>query len=85
VKHILTTLIWALVIALSYLLAGCAQIIIDKDKLKVNTLFKTVSFDKVIYDPNGVSEVEIYKGIPADIELVYDHLTGTWKIKTKAN
>ena len=84
-RHIITTLIWLSVLAFAYFAAGCAQIIIDKDKLKVNTLFKTVSFDKVIYDPNGVSEVEIYKGIPADIELVYDPLTGTWKIKTNSN
>ena len=65
-------------------LAGCVQIIVEKDRLQINTFLKTVSFDEVVYDPNGTSEVKKYKGIPADIELEFNQLTGTWIIKTKA-
>ena len=76
--------IWLTVPALAYFAAGCAQVIIEKDRLKINTFLKTVSFDEVYYDPNGISEVKKFKSIPADIELEYYPLTNTWKIKTKA-
>ncbi len=64
------------------LLWGCVQIIHERPdgtKLKVNTLFKSVEFDRIAYEPNSVT-IENYEGIPSDVKLKYNPITGTWEI-----
>ena len=74
-----------LTLALALLLTGCTQVILTKDRLKINTFLKSAEFDTAYYDrdPNGFFEINKYKGIPSDIELEYDPLTNSFKIKTK--
>ena len=72
-----------LTLALAVLLTGCTQVILTKDRLKINTFLKETEFDSAYFDPNGFFQVDKYKGIPSDIELEYDPLTNSFKIKTK--
>jgi hypothetical protein len=64
---------------------GCTQIILEKDRLKINTFFKTTEFDTAYFDPEGFFQVEKYKGVPSNIEFEYDPLTKSFKIKAKAS
>lgn len=66
-------------------LSGCTQVIIEPDRFKVNTFLMTSGLETLYYDPNGFFEVGKYKGVPSNIELVYDPLTGEIKVVTKAN
>jgi hypothetical protein len=69
-----------------FALSGCTQIILEKDRLQINTFLKSVEFDGFYYDPNnGFFEVDKYTGIPSNIELEYDPLTHSFKIKTATN
>jgi len=75
-----------IILTLLLLLAGCTQIIIEPDRMQINTFLKSTEFDSFYYDPNdGHFEVGKYRAIPSNIELQYDPLTGKVKIVTKAN
>ncbi len=88
-KLIAKTILWLIVIGVTILVfcsvAGCTQVIIEKDRLQINTFLMTTGFGSFYYDPNGISEVDKYMAIPSDVELSYDPLTKTVKFKTKAN
>ena len=87
-KYILITIIIWVFVAVSTFLCllavnGCTQVIIEPDRLKVNTFLKSTEFDTAYYDPDGIFEVSKYKGIPSDVEIVYDPLTKSFKFVAK--
>ena len=89
-KPLLITLLWcfagAIICIILLTVGGCVQVIHERPdgtKLKVNTLFKETFFEGGYYDPNGFMELSKYKGIPSDVELVYDPKTGTFKFIAK--
>lgn len=72
-------------LCLLILLAGCTQLILEKDRMQINTFLKSTEFDSAYYDPNGFFEVNKYKGIPSDVKLKYNPVTGTWEIVAESN
>jgi len=88
-KYIQIALIWAALLTMFCIalvwLGGCTQVILEKDKLKINTLFMTSGIDTLYYDPNGIFEVNKYISIPSDMELYFDPLTKKIVLRTKAN
>ena len=70
-----------LTLALALLLTGCTQVILTKDRLKINTFLKSAEFDSAYYDPNGFFEVNKYEGITDKLEIQYNPYTGV-KLKT---
>jgi len=81
-KIIRDIIIAAIMILAAWLIGGCTQIVLEKDRLKINTFLKSVEFDSFYYDPNdGFFQVDKYTGIPSNIELEYDPITRSFKIK----
>jgi hypothetical protein len=77
---------YLIALAMMLTLCGCVQIIHERPdgtRLKINTLFKSVTSDGFYYDPNDFMQVDKYTGIPSDVELVYDPLTHTFKFIAK--
>ena len=72
-------------LALLMMVPGCTQIILEKDRLKINTFLKSTEFDTAYFDPNGFFEVHKYRGIPSNIELEYDPVEKAFKIKAITN
>jgi hypothetical protein len=75
-----------LALAVMLTLCGCVQIIHERPdgtKLKINTLFKSVTSDGFYYDPNDFMQVDKYTGVPSDIVLEYDPLTNSFKFKAE--
>ena len=69
------------------LLAGCAQIIVEPHRVKINTLFTTSVLEDLYIDkdPNGIMEVSRYRGRPADVDAGFNPITKTVNIKSKSN
>ncbi len=86
IRDIIIIVLGAMALILFMVAGGCTQIILEKDCLKINTFLKSVEFDGFYYDPNdGFFEVNKYTGIPSNIELEYDPLTRSFKIKATTN
>jgi hypothetical protein len=64
---------------------GCTQIIIEPDRLQINTFLTTSGLKGLYYDPNDFFEVRDYEGVPADIKLRYNPVTGTVEVITDSN
>jgi hypothetical protein len=76
-------------ICVMMLIPGCTQTIIDQTeygaRLKINTFLMTSGLESLYYDPDGIFEVGKYKGIPVDLRLKLNPLTGHYEIVTETN
>ena len=76
---------WTVIIVLLFHALGCTQVILTKDQLKINTFLKSTEFDNATFDASdGSFDVNKYKGLPSDVEVVYDPATHTFKFRAKA-
>ena len=80
--EIFITLLCIVAIISILMCQGCVQIIVEKDRFKINTFLTSSGFESLHYDPNGF-DVGKYQGIPADAEFVFDPLTKTFRVKVK--
>lgn len=71
-----------LLIVAMLMFTGCVQLIVEPDRLQINSFLTTTGFEEFYYDPNGFFEVNKYRGIPSEFELEYNPLTNTYKLKS---
>lgn len=95
-KKLLTT---ALLLLIALLIGGCGQLEVKntpvafegtdevymESSLKINTIFMSKVLNSFHYFPAKELSGGGYKGIPADIQLEFDPLTRSFKIKTDSN
>ncbi len=74
-----------LVIGFVTLVVGCTQVIVEPDRMQINAFLMSTGFETLYHEPNAIFEVNKYRTIPSDVELVFDPITRTVKVKTKAN
>ena len=75
-----------LTLTLILLLSGCGQLIDERpdgSRLKINTFFMSTGFNGLYHDAE-FTEVNGYRGIPADMEFKYNPYTGV-ELKTESN
>lgn len=88
-KNLIISIIWFAVPVFTLFavtcVMGCTQVILEPDRLQINAFLMSTGFENLYHEPNSIFEVNRYKTVPSDIELVYDPLTGRIKAKTKAN
>ena len=68
-------------------LAGCVQFIDERpdgSKLKINSLFMSAEL-KGLYRDAEFTEMRGYEGVPADLKLRYNAVTGTVEVIADSN
>jgi hypothetical protein len=86
-KYITITLIYLTLFLVTIWLVGCGQLIVDRpdgSRLKINTLFMSTGLDGLYHDAE-FTEVRGYEGLPADLKLRYNPVTGTVEVVTDSN
>ena len=55
------------------LVPGCTQVIVEEDRIQVNTFLKDIDFDKLNYSDLAI---ERYSGQSKDVKATYSPITG---------